>query len=489
MKKMADLEFVNTYRTLPDDFYHLVKPTPFDNPHLVALNPDAADLIDLDIDAEKNSDFVDYLSGKKTLPGSDPLAMAYTGHQFGVYNPDIGDGRAILLGEVRNSRGEIWDLHLKGSGRTRYSRIFDGRAVLRSCIREYLCSEAMHGLGIPTTRALCIIGSDEKVERETTERGAMMVRMAHSHVRFGSFEAFHYTNRPDYVKLLAEYVIEHHFPEFADAENRYNLFFSEVVKRTAVLMAMWQAAGFTHGVMNTDNMSITGLTIDYGPYGFIENYDPEFIPNHSDHFGRYSYQNQPAIANWNLNKLAVALSSIIDAETARNSLDEFRNYYSTRYVQIMRSKLGFREVMDQDAELIKGLLEILTSGNADYTLFFRKLGAICTDNSEIEGEISTMFEDGASISSWLSSYKLRLIAENSDDIARKEEMDSVNPKFILRNYLAENAIRKAVDEGDYSEIERLHQILREPFSEQVQYQDYAQPSPDWGKNLVISCSS
>ncbi|MGB3730096.1 MAG: YdiU family protein, partial [Thermodesulfobacteriota bacterium] len=403
--------------------------------------------------------------------------------------PDIGDGRAILLGEVRNNKGEIWDLHLKGAGRTKYSRVFDGRAVLRSCIREYLCSEAMHGLDIPTTRALCIIGSDEKVERETTEKGAMMIRMAQTHVRFGSFEAFHYSDRPDCVKLLADYVIEHHFPDFIAESDKYSLFFNEVASRTAKLIAQWQSVGFTHGVMNTDNMSITGLTIDYGPYGFIEEYNPDYTPNHSDNFGRYSYQSQPGIALWNLNKLAVALSSIINGEQAQDSLDNFRNIYSIEYVGIISKKLGFKEQLTEDVELIKRLLAILANEKVDYTIFFRRLSNITSNNSGYDREIVSTFEDQEPISNWISSYKLRLKAEDRDDSERKRAMDLVNAKFILRNYLAENAIRKAVDEADYSEIERLHKILTNPFSEQIQFQDYAEASPDWGKNLVISCSS
>jgi uncharacterized protein YdiU (UPF0061 family) len=489
MRKITDLEFDNTYRKLPQEFYDLVKPTPLSNPDLVSFNSDAAALIDLDPTQAELPEFADYLSGKKMLPGSDPLAMYYTGHQFGVYNPDIGDGRAILLGEVRNKKGEIWDLHLKGAGRTKFSRIFDGRAVLRSCIREYLCSEAMHGLGIPTTRALCIIGSDEIVQRETSEKGAMMVRMAQTHVRFGSFEAFHYTDRPDCAKLLADYVIEHHFPEFLGLENRYDLFFSEVAKRTAQLMAKWQSVGFAHGVMNTDNMSITGLTIDYGPYGFLEDCNPEYTPNHSDNFGRYSYQNQPAIALWNLNKLAVALSSIVDGEKAQESLDNFRNIYASCYVEIMSKKIGLKEEMTEDVELIKRLLDILAKEKVDYTIFLRRLSNITSNNSDRNQDIVFMFEDQGAISDWMSSYKLRLKAENSNDTERNKSMNLVNPKFILRNYLAENAIRKAVDEADYTEIERLHRILRDPFSEQIQFQDYAEASPDWGKNLVISCSS
>lgn len=489
MKKITDLTFENTYRKLPEEFYDLIKPTPMDNPHLVSFNADAADLIDLDPAEANKAEFTEYFSGMKIPPGADPLAMYYTGHQFGVYNPDIGDGRAILLGEVKNNKGKIWDLHLKGAGRTKYSRVFDGRAVLRSCIREYLCSEAVHGLGIPTTRALCIIGSDEKVERETTEKGAIMVRMAETHVRFGSFEAFHYTDRPDHVKLLADYVIDHHFHHLTHEKDKYSLFFNEVVNRTAKLMAMWQSAGFTHGVMNTDNMSITGLTIDYGPYGFLEDYNPDYTPNHSDNFGRYSYQSQPAIALWNLNKLAVAISSIIEGEKAQESLDNFRNVYSIEYVGIISRKLGFNEQLSEDVELIKRLLAILANEKVDYTIFFRQLSNITSNNSDSDREIVATFEDKDSISNWISSYQLRLVAENSNDSERKKHMDRTNPKFILRNYLAENAIRKAVDEGDYSEINRLHRILRDPYSEQIQFQDYAEASPDWGKNLVISCSS
>ncbi len=481
MAKITELNFKNTYRGLPKEFYDLVGPTPFENPHLVSFNHDAAELIDLDPDQSDVPEFIQYFSGNGLIPGSDPLAMYYTGHQFGVYNPDIGDGRAILLGEVRNSKGEIWDLHLKGSGRTKFSRVFDGRAVLRSCIREYLCSEAMHALAIPTTRALCIIGSDEKVERETTEMGAMMVRMAPTHVRFGSFEAFHYTERPDNVKLLADYVIKYHFPEFIESDDRYALFFLEVVKRTAELMARWQSVGFTHGVMNTDNMSITGLTIDYGPYGFMENYDPEYVPNHSDNFGRYSYQNQPAIALWNLNKLALSITSILPQP--KDISDEFRDIYSRTYVDIMRKKLGLKEAHTEDIELIKGMINILSTQRVDYTIFFRRLSDIGSQ------DLFSMFKEKSEIQNWMVLYKKRLQAENSNDAERKKDMDRINPKFILRNYLAESAIRKAVDEADYSEINRLHQILKDPFSEQVQFQDYAEPSPDWGRNLVISCSS
>src|SRR5687767_3805903 len=240
------------------------------------------------------------LTGAKPLPGSEPLAMLYAGHQFGAYVPQLGDGRAILLGEVRNGRGERWDLHLKGCGRTPYSRMGDGRAVLRSTIREYLCGEAMHGLGIPTTRALCIIGTDLRVQRETVEPGALLVRMAPSHVRFGSFEVFYYRGQHEHLRTLADYVIADHYPHLAEEKDKYARFLREVSVRTARLIAQWQAVGWAHGVMNTDNMSVLGITLDYGPYGFMDAYDPGFIPNHSDDYGRYSFHAQPAIAQWNV---------------------------------------------------------------------------------------------------------------------------------------------------------------------------------------------
>ena len=482
LRKLDELRFDNTYRFLPEDFYHVVDPEGFQNPHLVAFNPDAAELMDLDPNEAMNPLFPEYFSGKKLLPGSEPLAMYYTGHQFGVYNPDIGDGRAILLGEVRNQGGEKWDLHLKGSGRTRYSRVFDGRAVLRSTIREYLCSEAMHALSIPTTRALCIVGSDEKVERETTERGAMLLRMSPSHVRFGSFEAFHYTGRDDSLKILSDYVISEHYPELLDSDNKPLHLLEQLTDRTAKLIAKWQAAGFTHGVMNTDNMSILGLTIDYGPYGFMEEYDPEYTPNHSDSFGRYSFENQPGIAFWNLGKLASALSTLVPREDAQQAVGTFKQLYSQYFLEIMRKKLGFKTSQSNDGLLITGLLEVMRDENKDYTNTFRAL----SDYSTAEGnEVSS---DSEALEDWSHKYGDRLKYEDSSDSERKVLMDSINPKFILRNSLAERAIRKAEDESDYSEIEKLHRILKDPFSEQPEFEDYAKPSPE-GKNLVISCSS
>ncbi len=313
MRTLEGLRFDNTYARLPDAFSARLAPTPFtSHPYLVSFNPDAASLIDLDPKEVQRPEFVQYFSGARMLAGAEPLAMLYAGHQFGHYVPQLGDGRAILLGEVRNDRGEKWDLHLKGAGQTPFSRHGDGRAVLRSSIREYLGGEAMQGLGIPTTRALCLVGSEDEVLREEgVESGAMLVRLAPSHVRFGSFEVFAHRRQMAHLKQLADYVIENHFSHLQGASDGYFSFFREVVQKTAELVAKWQAVGFAHGVLNTDNMSILGLTLDYGPFGFLDDYDAGLICNHSDRGGRYAFHRQPNIANWNLHALGEALLSLI----------------------------------------------------------------------------------------------------------------------------------------------------------------------------------
>ena len=483
MNKIIDLTFNNTYRRLPEEFYHIVNPEPFDNPFLVAFNPEMASEIELDLNEAKRPDIADYLSGKKLIPGTEPIALYYTGHQFGVYNPHIGDGRAILLGEVLNSKGVKWDLHLKGAGRTDYSRQFDGRAVLRSTIREYLCSEAMHYLGIPTTRALCIVGSDEKIKRETAETGAMLIRTANTHVRFGSFEGFYFKGQYENLETLADYVIENCFPEFKDKEGKFNLLAVETAKRTGKLIAKWQAFGFTHGVMNTDNMSIIGDTIDYGPFGFMERFEMDYVPNHSDHFGRYSYKNQPSIAYWNLNKLLQCLSPVIDNDGVQEALECFKNAYYNCYLELMAKKLGFSGFRDGDKKFIDVTLGILEKNKIDYTIFFRKLSDFKVAGRRESIETKEMGMD------WYLEYENRLTVENSENRKRKGRMDKINPKYILRNYIAEKAIRSAVDEADYSEIETIRKLLMYPFDEQQEFDNYAKRPPEWAKELVLGCSS
>ncbi len=491
MRKLEELSFRNTYARLPEDFYSRLAPTPFSKPpYLVSFNADAAALIDLDPNEAARPEFVDYFSGNRPLPGSEPIAMLYSGHQFGHYVPRLGDGRAILLGEVRNRQGEKWDLHLKGAGQTPYSRDADGRAVLRSTIREYLGGEAMHGLGIPTTRGLCVVGSDEEVLREEgVETGAMLVRLASSHVRFGSFEVFYYRRQYEHLAQLADYVIAEHFPHLTDTSDRYPSFLTEVVVRTAHLMAKWQAVGFAHGVMNTDNMSILGTTLDYGPFGFLDDYNPGFICNHSDHGGRYAFHRQPDIGHWNLHALAQALLPLMTEDQAKEALAAYELALVAHYKDLMRQKLGLEEWRPEDGDLLTGLLEIMQTAHVDYANAFRVLGGFRSDPSERNGSLRDLFLDRSAFDVWATRYRERLRSEGSRDAERKQRMNRVNPKYVLRNYLVQIAITQATEKRDFTEIARLLDLLRDPFAERPDMEKYAVPPPDWGKRLVVSCSS
>jgi len=491
LRSLETLQFDNTYARLSPAFYARLAPTPFTcPPHLVCFNTDAAALIDLDPTEVQRPEFVEYFTGVRSLPGSDPLAMLYAGHQFGHYVSQLGDGRAILLGEVRNERGEKWDLHLKGAGQTPFSRDGDGRAVLRSCIREYLCGEAMHGLGIPTTRSLCIIGSNEEVLREEgVETGAMLLRLSPSHVRFGSFEVFYYRRQHEYLRQLTEYVIEQHFPHLIGAKDRYRCLLHEVVLRTAHLMAKWQANGFAHGVMNTDNMSVLGVTLDYGPFGFLNDYDAGFICNHSDRGGRYAFHRQPNIAHWNLHAFAEALLPLITEDEAKEALAAYEPALVGHYRELMRAKLGLTEWMPEDGELIIGLLEMMQANHVDYTNFFRLLGSFDSATDLDDTALRALTLNRADFDTWAARYRRRLQAEGSQDAKRRRRMNQINPKFVLRNYLAQTAITLATEKRDFSEIARLLALLQDPFNEHPGMERYAAPPPDSGEHLVVSCSS
>ncbi|GAO37059.1 hypothetical protein SCT_2474 [Sulfuricella sp. T08] len=489
MKKLDQLNFQNTFAHLPETFHSRLHPTPLPEPYLVSFNANAAELIDLDPDEAMRADFAEYFIGNRLLPGSDPLAMLYAGHQFGHFVPQLGDGRAILLGEVKNRAGEHWDLQLKGAGATPFSRSGDGRSVLRSSIREYLCSEAMHGLGIPTTRALCIVGSDEEIWRETVESAAVVTRIAPSHVRFGSFEVFFYRDQPEPIARLADYVIAKHFPELADASDKYPRFLNEVVTRTARLMAKWQAVGFSHGVMNTDNMSILGLTFDYGPFGFMDAYNPGYVCNHSDHGGRYAFDRQPQIGLWNLTCLAQALTPIIPVEEARAVLGHYGPTYAEHYVDLMGQKLGMTHAGQDDVPLIESLLGLMHANKVDYTHLFRSLGNFKSTSGEQNSVVRDQFIDRPAFDAWAETYRARLQNEPGTDEERKVRMDRVNPKYILRNYLAQVAIDKAEKERDFSEVDRLLKLLGRPFDEQPEMADYAASPPDWAQHISVSCSS
>lgn len=495
MKTPVELNFDNTYARLPSAFHRRVRPTPLDRPFLAHFNRRAAELLDLAPEAARRPELFEWLAGQRAWPGSEPLAMLYAGHQFGHWVPQLGDGRAILLGEVRNRRGETWDLHLKGAGETPFSRDGDGRAVLRSSVREYLCSEAMHGLGIPTTRALCLIGSREEVYRERIEPGAMLLRLAPSHVRFGSFEVFFHRNQFEQLRRLADYVIEQDYPELADRLDPYLALLEAVVERTARLIAQWQLVGFAHGVMNTDNMSVLGLTLDYGPYGFLDAYEPGFVCNHSDRRGRYAFDRQPDIGLWNLSCFAQSLLPLLDAEDGEAAADKamaalglYRPVLGRTYAEGMRAKLGLRQAHEADGALVTRLLDLLAAQRVDYSCFFRALGQLRRGWPEDDAPVRDLFVERAGFDTWARDYRTRLAAEDSDDADRRRRMERVNPKYILRNYLAQQAI-EAAERDDFSALDHLLELLAEPFAEHSGQERYAEPPPDWGRHIVVSCSS
>ena len=456
------------FAELGKEYYSKVKPEKLNNSHLVHINEELKNKLKLDL---TKKELLSVCAGEESLGGAEPVSSIYAGHQFGHFVPQLGDGRSCLIGE---SNG--YELSLKGAGTTPYSRGADGRAVLRSTIREYLCSVAMEGLGIPSTQALAIVGSETDVYREHVESGAILTRVAKSHIRFGHFELFASRGQAAEVKKLADFTIEKYFPELK-GKNPYTEFFKEVVRLTAVMIARWQAQGFAHGVMNSDNMSILGLTIDYGPFGFMETYDPAFVCNHSDYQGRYSFENQPAVALWNLERLAGSLRNLIDESTLKESLEQYQVFLIKEYSVLMRRKFGLNEIIDKDNELVSDYLGLLHLHKKDYPNSMRMLS-----DPENHGM-------GDAFNSWFESYDKRSSQEETKPNKRRILMDSVNPKYVLRNYLAEVAIRKAEDLREYDEIGILFDLLRNPFGEHKGFESYTNEAPEWAKNLEVSCSS
>ncbi|WP_158782918.1 protein adenylyltransferase SelO [Pantoea sp. BAV 3049] len=479
------MQFNNTWYQELTGFYTALQPTPLKNPRLLFHSPALAR--DLGLDQSWFSEQKTALwSGQALLPGMQPLAQVYSGHQFGVWAGQLGDGRGLLLGEQQLDDGRKMDWHLKGAGLTPYSRMGDGRAVLRSTLREFLASEAMHALGVPTSRALTVVTSDEPVYRETSERGAMLLRVAESHVRFGHFEHFFYAGQPEKVRELADYVIRHHWPQWQEEADRYLLWFSDVVRRTARLIAHWQCVGFAHGVMNTDNMSILGLTLDYGPYGFLDDYQPGFICNHSDYQGRYSFDNQPVVGLWNLNRLAHSLSGLLDTAQLKQALAEYEPELMRSWGEQMRARLGLKTQDRDDNDILTGLLALMTKEGSDYTLTFRKLSE--TEQQQLKSPLRDEFIDREAFDSWYNIYRQRLIKEDRSDAERQQEMKQANPAIVLRNYLAQQAIELA-EKDDISVLTRLHQALSKPFDDAPEFADLMRRPPDWGKKLEVSCSS
>lgn len=494
-RALDELAWDNGFGRLPPHFYTRQPATPLADPYLVGFSEPAAELIGLDPAAAQRPEFVAALAGNRTLPGADPLAAVYSGHQFGVYVPQLGDGRALLLGGVAGADGRVWELQLKGSGRTPYSRMGDGRAVLRSSMREFLCSEAMHGLGIPTTRALAVVGADEPVFRETVETAAVVTRVAPSFVRFGSFEFFYWRRQYDDLRVLADYVIDTFFPACRDAPQPYLALLAEVARRTARLIAQWQGVGFCHGVLNSDNMSILGLTIDYGPFQFIDGFSAAHVCNHSDEQGRYAYHMQPQIGQWNLVCLGQALIPMIeDVEATQAALETYRVEFAQAMDELFHAKLGLATSEPGDDGLIERLIVLLDQNRADWTIFWRSLSRLRVDAGppQDDARARDLFADRAAFDGWAADYRARLQREGSHDAERAARMNRVNPKYVLRNHLAEIAIRKARgDDGarDFGEVDRLLRCLQRPFDEQPEFESYAAPPPDWASRLHLSCSS
>ncbi|MES2128161.1 MAG: YdiU family protein [Pseudomonadota bacterium] len=486
MTTAAKLTLDNSFAALPPAFYTRLMPTPLPDPYFVAASAQAAALLGLDGASLDSDEMVAVFTGNAVADGSQPLAAVYSGHQFGVWAGQLGDGRAILLGEIATEAGPM-ELQLKGAGMTPYSRMGDGRAVLRSSIREYLCSEAMAALGIPTTRALMITGSDKGVLRETVETSAVVTRMAPSFVRFGSFEHWFYRDKPEELRVLADYVIDNFYPQLGDAANPYQALLEEVTRRTAHLVAQWQAVGFMHGVLNTDNMSILGLTLDYGPFGFMEAFDSQHICNHTDEQGRYSYANQPQIGHWNCYALGQALLPLIGTvEDAQEALGVYQDEFAAKIDALLHAKLGLATKEDEDRALFDATFTLMHNNHVDFTQFFRKLGQLETDGAD--AAVRDLFIERAAFDAWAMQYRARLRREGSADALRKTAMDKVNPKYVLRNYLAQVAIEKAQNK-DYSEIARLLTVLERPFDEQPEHDSYAALPPDWASHLEVSCSS
>ena len=482
----------NRFAGLGATFYTPLPAEPLPEPHWVALSADCAALLGLPPDWAQRPDWhaLQVFSGNRVWPGMQPLASVYSGHQFGVWAGQLGDGRALWLGELDTPAGPM-ELQLKGAGRTPYSRMGDGRAVLRSSIREFLCSEAMAALGIPTTRALCITGSALPVRREALETAAVVTRVAPSFIRFGHFEHFSHHDLHGELRALADFVIAHHYPACRDAAQPYAALLEQVTLRTAALMADWQAVGFCHGVMNTDNMSIMGLTIDYGPFGFLDRFDPGHICNHSDHEGRYAWARQPNVGFWNLHALAQALLPLIgDSPLALAALEPYKAAFADALLARWSAKLGFRTRADGDRELIDELLRRMAADGCDFTITFRRLATFATEPGAPNAAVRDLFIDRDAFDAWAARYGERLRSEASVDAERASQMNRVNPKFVLRNHLAEAAIR-AAQAGDFSEIARLLKVLRAPFDEQDAgaSERYAGFPPEWAQTIEVSCSS
>lgn len=476
------LRLENSYARLPERFFARLAPIPVNEPQLIRLNHQLASLLKLDPEMLSSPAGVDVLAGNQVPEGSEPLAMAYAGHQFGNFVPQLGDGRAILLGDVLDGDGQRRDIQLKGSGRTPFSGIGDGRAWIGPVLREYVVSEAMHALGVPTTRSLAAVTTGEMIWRETVLPGAVLTRVARSLVRVGTFQYFAARRDVEAMQLLADHVIARIYPQCSEAEKPYRAFLDAVVAGQAGLVAQWMRVGFIHGVMNTDNMSVAGETIDYGPCAFMDAYHPETVFSSIDRTGRYAYTNQPYIAHWNLACLAQALLPLLGADDdaavaeAQSAVDAFPDQFRDARRTVMRSKIGLVKENDGDDELLQDLLDRMKDNRADFTLTFRALcdGAVSDPDLPIEADepIRSCFADPLAFDVWVKKWRQRLRLEEGDDTSRRAAMRQVNPAFIPRNHRIEAVINAAVETSDFQPFHELVSVLENPYDDQPEFAAY-----------------
>ena len=487
------INFDNSYARLPKSFFECIKPTPVKEPKLVRFNKLLANEIGLNV-IEDNDILSDIFSGNIVPEGSEPIALVYAGHQFGYFVPQLGDGRAILLGEIVNNGGCRFDIQLKGSGQTSYSRSGDGRAPLGAVIREYIISEAMHSLNIPTTRALAIIITGELVSRETLLPGGILTRIASSHLRVGTFEYFAASDDQENLQLLADYSINRHFPNIKKSNLRYQTFLESVCDRQAALIAKWMHVGFVHGVMNSDNTSIPGETIDYGPCAFMDSYDPATVFSSIDHHGRYAYGNQPNIAQWNIACLGECLLPLIHPDRnkaigiAEEILDSFQDKFRKYWLSGMYKKIGLTQNEPEDINLLEQLLELMKENKTDYTLTFRYLSD-AIENDTGNSNFEKQFLSQNKISEWLVSWRKRLKIQSASFKKIKMSMQKENPAFIPRNHRIEKAIYEAVDNNDYSYMDHLILLLNKPYQDQPNNSEYMHPPEKPDHNYQTFCGT
>lgn len=480
MLRMANIPFDNSYARLPDRFFARVEPTPVRAPRLIRVNQELAAQLGLDPDWLASEEGVKMLSGNGLVDTAEPIATAYAGHQFGEFVPQLGDGRVILLGELIDRNGVRRDLQLKGAGRTPFSRGGDGRAPLGPILREYVVSEAMAAMGIPTTRALAAVTTGEPVFREATLPGAILTRVASSHIRVGTFQFFARRGDVEGVRLLADHVIARHYPEAADSDRPYLALLEAVIRAQATLIADWMLIGFVHGVMNTDNMAIAGETIDYGPCAFLDSYDHQAVFSSIDRAGRYAYFRQPAIGGWNLTRFAECLLRLLSDDSkaaiadAQEALGAYASVYEDAYVAKLRRKLGLLTDREEDAELGRDLLQAMEMSRADFTLTFRRLSD-AAGAADADAQVRCLFDDASAYDQWAARWRDRLAREPTEVAIRQATMQAVNPAYIPRNHRVEAAIRAAVDEDDFGPFHELSTVLSNPYEDQPSFSHYAEP--------------